>query len=178
MEIEIDEEISTERNPSEGHSVDAVLTLSFDGKEIGTASVRCDGLAGCGESFCSDVHFEGIPEWLRSAAGEAVREAACDEIRDWWDYNGSEWSEPVDEPDADLEDQPDDDHQWAVVGTAFHGKGVKGYAVSEESAEEWVAFLTSGTDCVCGCYGVVAVSDIESLPTNDGQQRDPYCLQL
>lgn len=177
MKIEIEEGVSVERNASDGHCVDATITLSFDGVEIGKASVRHNGLSQCGEAFYSDVSFEGnIPKWLKAAAEESVKDYAHEEITDWWDYDGSNWSEPVDEPDEELADEPDDDHTFAVVKTAFHGGGIKGYAVSEESAEAWVEKLNAGSDCKCGCFGVCAVSDLKDLPSNDGNQHDPYSL--
>ena len=154
MNIELDEEISTERNSTEGHSVDATLTLSFEGNEIGEATVRCNGLAGCGEAFFSEVSFsKDFPNWLQNETEKTVKDAAHDEVKEWWDYNGSNWSEPVEKPDDELVDEPDADHQWVVSRTEFHGGAIVGYAESEEVAQSWIEFKTAGTDCVCGCYG-------------------------
>jgi hypothetical protein len=36
---------------------------------------------------------------LQAAAEESVKDSAHDEIKDWWDYDGSNWSEPVDDLD-------------------------------------------------------------------------------
>lgn len=154
--------IEIERNAGEGHSVDAILTILV-GDKIGAARVRHYGLSPCGEAFFSDVIFDDIPVWMQDEVAESVRDAAHDEIKAWWSYNGSEWSEPVDDPEDELVDEPDGDHQWAVVKTDFHGGGIEGYAVSEESAADHVKRLTAGTGCVCGCFGICDVAKLREM---------------
>jgi hypothetical protein len=107
-----------------------------------------------------------------------LREAANSALREWWDYNGSQWTEPVDEPDDELVDEPDSEHQFSIVRTAFHGGGVIGYAISEESAKQHIASLLAGCDCTCGCYGVCPVGELEGLPVGDGKQHSPYSLMM
>ncbi len=132
----------------------------------------CCGLSGCGEAHFEDNFDSKISEDDR----EELRDAAYQKVKAEWDYDGSNWSEPVDEPDDELVDEPDEEHPFAVVKTSFHGGGIKGYAVSEESAESWIARLNAGSDCKCGCYGVCPVSELNDLPSNDGNQHDPYSL--
>jgi hypothetical protein len=177
LDLNLTYDLDTTRNPTEGHSVDVLLTLYLDDEKVGEASIRHEGKSPCGESVYSELSIEGdIPDWMEPKLRGILRESSESEIREWWDYNGSQWSEPVDEPEDDLQDEPDERHLYAVVRTAFHGGGIKGYAVSEESAGDWVEYLTRGTDCVCGCFGVVAVEGLDDLPENDGQYHDPYSL--
>jgi hypothetical protein len=134
-------------------------------------SCQCVGLAPWGGAiFDQENPFdEDDVEW---AAWEELSQAALDEVRSRWNYNGSEWSEPVNDPEVEIVDEPDDDHQIAIVRTAFHGGGVIGYVDSEESADEWIQFKLQGTGCTCGCYCVVEASEVESLPDHTEASPD------
>jgi len=119
-------------------------------------SVRCNGLSSCGEAFCEPSnpfdHDEDDNEDYD--AFEELRKAAIAEVKKHWNYNGSNWSEPVDEPDVELVDEQDDEHTVEITMTEFHGGKLVGYAASTEDAEAWIKHANQGTDCVCGCYEI------------------------
>ena len=152
------------------------VTYNEDGNHEATAMsgeyvCTCLGLSDCGEASFTD-NFDG---GITIDDQEEMRDAAYRKVKQEWDYDGSNWSEPVDEPDDELVDDPDDDHQIAVVKTAFHGGGVRGYATSKESAEEWIRFLTSGSDCKCGCFGTCEAREVGTLP-EAWEARDPRSI--
>jgi hypothetical protein len=155
-------------NESGNHEASASATI--DGVDYYCV---CNGLSSCGEAFFSD-NFSSA---LGDKEQEELRDAAYQRVKQEWDYDGSNWSEPVDEPDDKISEKADDEHQVAIVRTAFHGGGVRGYAVSEESANEWITHWNAGGDCKCGCYGVCPVSDIEDLP-EAYETSDPYTIAL
>lgn len=115
----------------------------------------CNGLSGCGEASFDD----NLDDDLSDEEQEELRSAAADVVMEHWNYDGSNWSEPVDEPESELTKEPDEDHKIGIARTEFHGGGVVGYAESEEDAEEWIKFLVQRTDCVCGCYDICVKND-------------------
>lgn len=166
-------EITVEYNTN--HSATATGTIAG-----GEYSCTCNGLATCGEPACepsnpfdrwllsdgsttdremdaiSDDDSEQNQDWLEF---EELRTAAIEKVKKEWNYNGSQWSEPVDDPDVDMVDDPDDEHKTAIKWTEFHGGGVVGYVADEQEADRWIAWKNQGTDCVCGCYEVVEADE-------------------
>lgn len=146
-------EINVTYNGENNHEASA--SREIDGTDY---SVTCNGLSSCGEPFCEPsnpfeqyVDDEASEEWQ---AFEELRQAAIKEVKKNWNYNGSNWSEPVDEPDVELVDEPDENHVVKISRTEFHGGRVIGYATSVEDAEAWIEHANQGTDCVCGCYEI------------------------
>ena len=131
----------------------------------------CLGLSQCGEAFFED-NFDQL---ITDDDKEDMRDAAYREVKRKWDYDGSNWSEPVDEPDDALVGDPDDDHQVAIVKTAFHGGGIRGYATSQECADAWIEYFNAGGGCKCGCFGTCVASEVENLPCAS-DTHDPYTI--
>lgn len=61
---------------------------------------------------------------------------------------------------------------FAVVKTAFHGGGILSLHVSAEAAER-AARRFRQRDCTCGCCRVVTVAELADVPEYDGTQK-PY----
>lgn len=158
MKIDIKEEFEIENG--ENHCINCTGTFSVDGVAVGTAYVQHYGLSACGEAYYGEVCFDKIPKWLQEKCGEAVRDFAHLAITKMWNYDGSNWSEPVDEPETELVDEADENHQWEVSRTEFHGGETVGFAESEEMANKWISFKIQNTNCVCGCYKISTVEEV------------------
>lgn len=121
----------------------------------------------------TDEEIEDEIEDMELEVFDELKEAALSEVRKRWNYNGSNWTPPVERPDV----EPDDERiegGFAMVRTAFHGGGLIGWFPDEETADAWVDYKLQGSDCKCGCYCVVSDEDFDKLPTNANDLRDPY----
>lgn len=161
-------DITVEYNENGDHAATAYRTI--DGTDY---HCTCCGLAACGEAFFEpgnpfdeyDDDDNETEEWL---AYEELRQAALARVRSEWNYDGSNWSEPVDEPEeGQLVEEPEGPDAYAVVHTAFHGGGLVGYAKDEAHAEAWIRWKLQGNSCTCGCYCAVPAAEFDDLPTAD-----------
>lgn len=65
-------------------------------------------------------------------------------------------------------------YPWLVVRTAFHGGGIVSRHRYERTANA-AALRYASKHCECGCAGVVAAADYDSLPVHS-EVSSPYAL--
>lgn len=78
-----------------------------------------------------------------------------------------------------LADQYGRDHRgpWRLVRSRFHGGGEISQHRSPLAAARALAAYTAGTDCTCGCAGIVAAEDqLPGQECNDKNGYSPYAL--
>lgn len=66
---------------------------------------------------------------------------------------------------------------WRLMATRFHGGGEISRHRSPLAAAKALLRHTAGTDCTCGCAGIVAAEDkLPGSETNNANGYSPYAL--